>query len=65
MHRFFEHDVKRKYCYDKNTEIHREVRKKVVRSDTFYQYRRVCVRENKKNECQTLTANMGKGGDIT
>ena len=48
--------------FDQSTEIHREVRKKVVRSDTFYQYRRVCVRENKKNECPTLTANMGKGG---
>ena len=35
-----------------------EVRKK----NTIYQYRRVYVRENKSNECPTLTANMGTGG---
>ena len=30
--------------------------------DTFYQIRRVYVRENKSNVCPTLTANMGTGG---
>lgn len=30
--------------------------------DTVYQWRRVYVRENKSNECPTLTANMGTGG---
>ena len=30
--------------------------------DTLYQWRRVYVRENKKNLCPTLTANMGTGG---
>jgi DNA (cytosine-5)-methyltransferase 1 len=34
----------------------------VVKRDTIYQYRRVYVRENKSNECPTLTANMGGGG---
>jgi len=34
----------------------------VVKKDTVYQYRRVYVRENKSNECPTLTANMGTGG---
>jgi DNA (cytosine-5)-methyltransferase 1 len=33
-----------------------------VNRDTIYQYRRVYVRENKSNECPTLTANMGGGG---
>ena len=28
----------------------------------MYQYRRVYVRENKNNNCPTLTANMGTGG---
>ena len=36
--------------------------KSVEKSDTLYQYRRVYVRENKSNECPTLTANMGTGG---
>lgn len=32
------------------------------RSDTVYQWRRQYVRENKSNQCPTLTANMGTGG---
>jgi DNA (cytosine-5)-methyltransferase 1 len=44
-----------KYNYDLlNTEM--------VRDDTFYQWRRQYVRENKSNVCPTLTANMGTGG---
>ena len=34
----------------------------MVKPHTIYQYRRVYVRENKNNECPTLTANMGTGG---
>lgn len=34
----------------------------VKKKNTLYQYRRVYVRENKSNECPTLTANMGTGG---
>lgn len=34
----------------------------VKKMDTIYQYRRVYVRENKSQECPTLTANMGGGG---
>ena len=30
--------------------------------DTFYQWRRQYVRENKSQVCPTLTANMGTGG---
>ena len=30
--------------------------------NTIYQYRRVYMRENKKAQCPTLTANMGMGG---
>lgn len=32
------------------------------RTDTVYQWRRQYVRENKSNQCPTLTANMGTGG---
>lgn len=34
----------------------------LVNEDTIYQWRRIYVRENKKNVCPTLTANMGMGG---
>ena len=34
----------------------------ITKKNTVYQYRRVYVRENKSNECPTLTANMGTGG---
>lgn len=34
----------------------------ITNPDTVYQWRRVYVRENKSNECPTLTANMGEGG---
>ena len=34
----------------------------VIKKETVYQFRRVYVRENKSNECPTLTANMGSGG---
>lgn len=35
---------------------------KDIRENVLYQFRRVYVRENKSNECPTLTANMGGGG---
>ena len=36
--------------------------KAIKKNNTLYQFRRVYVRENKSNECPTLTANMGTGG---
>lgn len=52
-----------KYYYDKNdTIIYPKLLKEVKRTDTFYQYRRVYVRENKNGLCPTLTASMGMGG---
>lgn len=36
--------------------------KAMTSRDTVYQWRRVYVRENKRNMCPTLTANMGEGG---
>ena len=38
------------------------VKDSVTKENTVYQYRRVYVRENKSDECPTLTANMGGGG---
>ena len=42
--------------------IQASVTKSVHTTNTIYQYRRHYVRENKKNQCPTLTANMGVGG---
>jgi len=56
-------NVDEKYYYSKNdNKIHKMVMEEVTDSNTVYQYRRVYVRENKNNECPTLTANMGSGG---
>ena len=55
--------IDNKYYYnDKKNKIHKMVMDEVTENDTVYQYRRVYVRENKNNECPTLTANMGSGG---
>jgi DNA (cytosine-5)-methyltransferase 1 len=59
---FLETDVNEKYYYSKSSIIYPELLKSVTKKDTCYQYRRVYVRENKSNECPTLTANMGTGG---
>jgi DNA (cytosine-5)-methyltransferase 1 len=54
--------VSHKYYYTEKSATWGLVSKGVVNKDTVYQYRRVYVRENKSNECPTLTANMGGGG---
>ena len=51
-----------KYYYTDASATWPLVSESVVKTDTIYQYRRVYVRENKSNECPTLTANMGGGG---
>ena len=40
----------------------KSLRNQLTSKTTAYQWRRVYVRENKSNECPTLTANMGTGG---
>ena len=57
-----EEDVDDKYYYTDKSTTWNLVKESVVKKDTVYQYRRVYVRENKSNECPTLTANMGTGG---
>jgi DNA (cytosine-5)-methyltransferase 1 len=54
--------VPSKYYYTEKSSTWDLVKSGVVKRDTIYQYRRVYVRENKSNECPTLTANMGTGG---
>ena len=51
-----------KYYYTEKSSTWDLVSSNVVKKNTIYQYRRVYVRENKSNECPTLTANMGTGG---
>lgn len=48
--------------YTSDSKISERIRLGVTKPDTFYQYRRYYVRENKSNMCPTLTANMGGGG---
>jgi DNA (cytosine-5)-methyltransferase 1 len=54
--------VDNKYYYTDKSSAWNLVKDAVVKRNTIYQYRRVYVRENKSNECPTLTANMGGGG---
>ena len=57
-----EKGIANKYYYTDSSKIWNMLKDSVVKDDTVYQYRRVYVRENKNNECPTLTANMGTGG---
>ncbi len=57
-----EKDVPSKYYYTDKSSTWNLVKANVTKKETIYQYRRVYVRENKSNECPTLTANMGGGG---
>jgi DNA (cytosine-5)-methyltransferase 1 len=59
---FLENDIPTKYYYNDKSKIWELLKINVIKNDTIYQYRRVYVRENKKKECPTLTANMGSGG---
>lgn len=59
----FNKKVLDKYYYTReNCYFYDEIKKGVAKKDTFYQWRRIYVRENKSNLCPTLTANMGMGG---
>lgn len=57
-----EDEIPSKYYYTEKSSTWNLVSTAVTKKDTLYQYRRVYVRENKSNECPTLTANMGEGG---
>ena len=57
-----ESKVSDKYYYTDKSSTWELIKNSVLKKNTVYQYRRVYVRENKSNECPTLTANMGGGG---
>ena len=54
-------EVEEKYYYDR-FKMYPTLKAEMQSTDTFYQWRRKYVRENKKGLCPTLTANMGTGG---
>ncbi|MCK9223822.1 MAG: DNA (cytosine-5-)-methyltransferase [Candidatus Muirbacterium halophilum] len=58
---FFESNVEDKYYYY-NSKYYEILKKEMNNKNTFYQWRRVYLRENKNGLCPTLTANMGTGG---
>lgn len=62
IHEFLEATVPDKYYYTDSSSTWPLLVEAVKNTDTIYQYRRVYVRENKSQECPTLTANMGGGG---
>ena len=51
-----------KYYYAPDHKYYAKMAETVISKDKVYQWRRVYVRENKRNVCPTLTANMGSGG---
>jgi DNA (cytosine-5)-methyltransferase 1 len=57
-----EPSVDSKYYYGPHLKIWDAIHEGVTKENTFYQYRRYYVRENKSGVCPTLTANMGAGG---
>jgi DNA (cytosine-5)-methyltransferase 1 len=63
---YLETNVPSKYYYTEKLQVFPIIKKDVIKSvytfNTVYQYRRHYVRENKKQHCPTLTANMGGGG---
>lgn len=56
-----EENVEEKFYYNK-TKYYQILKQEMKNYNTFYQWRRQYVRENKSNLCPTLTANMGTGG---
>ncbi len=54
--------IPEKYYYTSKSITWPLISKSVTKQNIVYQYRRVYVRENKNNECPTLTSNMGSGG---
>ncbi len=53
---------KDEYYYSKEHMYYSKLDAAIKNPDTVYQWRRTYVRENKNNNCPTLTANMGMGG---
>lgn len=61
IHDFIDEEVDSKYHYE-GKPLYNRISNDIKNRNTIYQWRRQYVRENKKNLCPTLTANMGTGG---
>jgi len=61
IHDVLEDQVDSKYYYN-GKPLYDRIKNDVTDENKVYQWRRQYVRENKKNVCPTLTANMGTGG---
>jgi DNA (cytosine-5)-methyltransferase 1 len=59
---YFQDEIDEKYYYTEKSKTWKLLSESVKDKNTIYQYRRVYVRDNKSNECPTLTSNMGTGG---
>jgi len=55
-------NIDEKFYYRQDKYNYNQLVETITKKDTFYQWRRVYVRENKSGVCPTLTANMGTGG---
>ena len=55
-------EINDKFFYRQDKYNFKELTESITKKNTFYQWRRVYVRENKNGVCPTLTANMGTGG---
>ncbi|MBV9159916.1 MAG: DNA (cytosine-5-)-methyltransferase [Candidatus Kaiserbacteria bacterium] len=63
MSHILEKNVDDEHYYDERFgEIYTRIKKAVKNRDSFYQYRRIYVRELKNGMAPTLTASMGAGG---
>ena len=59
---FLDTEVPTKYFYTSTSSVWPSIQRANMKKGTVYQFRRTFMRENKKEECPTLTANMGTGG---
>lgn len=59
---YYEPNPNKKYYYKSDCLIYPKLVEAVVSQTKIYQYRRTYVRENKNDNCPTLTACMGSGG---
>lgn len=58
----FDKQMPEHYYYRQDKPMYDLLKEAMVSSNTVYQWRRKYVRENKSNECPTITANAGMGG---
>jgi DNA (cytosine-5)-methyltransferase 1 len=55
-------EAKERHFYTERFGCYAQIKRELKSEETLYQWRRQYVRENMRNVCPTLTANMGAGG---